>query len=674
MGRLRWVVMQVGGDLTGLSLLLPLALIASIMLVRCLAIRVTHAPNSLGTWMAAAAGGYVVYLGFGLCAAEVLGAFNELTRIPLAGWWLSFTIVGFTAAAMLRPTRRRRSRSVPRRPPSSVIAAVAGFVLIVGFLFWLGVVAAPDNLDALNYHLTMAAHWVTNHNVDNYPTAIAQQTYNGRLAEYFATQVLILDGTDRLVFLPQFLAYVMSTILVAGLARQLGGGRRAALWGLLLAGTLPLALMQATTAQNDLVVASVILTAYYLAVVLFQLDRISVPVLILTGAAAGLAIVTKADAVLAVVPLGLALGVTAWRRRWISTGRTRWVALAVAVGLALTLPMTLRNWELYHNPIGPPSGLNVTSLDPGGLATTVVKSALLNVDTLDYNLNTHVGKVESSIGRSLGWERGNPQFATGAAWPIITATPTEDGSGDLVAFLAVLGASLLVISRTVRSGVFRAGSGFAPTMLASGGALVLILALLKWQPWGARFQLMALYPLLACAAVILAAVRGRVVATLLCTVLIGLSLVLTPRALLKDVGKPVFGVPPDYLALPRDTQYFRWCPGLQHPYTTAVREVFEHRQTSLGYVSRSADIEYPLWALLSERADGAPVHVVPLDVTNPSARLQTRPFVAPTVALVSGSTIADEKSRAASIRHLGYREQSMDASPCGVEGIYVRKG
>jgi hypothetical protein len=664
--------MRIGADLTGLSLLLPLALIASILVVRCLAIRVTHAPNTFGAWMAAAAGGYVLYLASGLVAAEVLGAFNALTRLPLACWWLSFTIVGFTAAVVLRPTHRRRNRSAPRRPPISVISAVAGFALIVGFLFWLGVVAAPDNLDAMNYHLTMAAHWATNHNVNDYPTTIAQQTYNGRLAEYFSTQVLILDGTDRLVFLPQFLAYLMASVLVAGLARQLGGGRRAALWGLLLAGTMPLALMQATTAQNDLVVASVILVAYYLVIVLFQLDRISVPVLLLIGAAAGMAIVTKADAVLALVPLGLVLAVTAWRRRWVSSVRVRWVALAVVVCVALTLPMTLRNWQLYHDPEGPSSGLNVTSLNPLGLATTAVQSGLLNVDTLDYTLNTHIVDVESSIGRTLGWDHVNPQFSTSASWPVVTATPTEEGSGDLVAYLALLAAALLLVVPAVRSRVFRAGNDLAPTILASGAALILILTLLKWQPWGARFQLMALYPLLACAAVILAAVRGRVLITLLCTMLIGLSLVLTPVALLRDNGKPVFGDPADYLALPRDTQYFRWCPGLQHPYTVAVHEVLKDHQTSLGYVSRYADIEYPLWALLSEGANGAPVHVVPLQVMNPSSRLETHPVVPPTVALVSGSTIADEMSKGAQIRRLGYREQSLDASPCGVEGIYVR--
>ena len=659
--------MRIGTNLTGLSLLLPLSLIASILAVRCLAIRYVRAPNTFSTWIAAAAGGYLAYLGSGLVAAELLGAFNALTRLPLACWWIAYMIAGFATAALLRPTRPR-GRSLRLSP--LVLGAVAAFVLVLAFLFWLGTVAAPNNLDAMNYHLPRAAVWATNHNVNNYATNIDKQTYDGRLAEYFITQILVLDGTDRLVFLPQFLAYAMLSVLVAGLARFLGGGRRAALWGLLLAGTLPVALMQATTTENDLVVASAILATYFLGAVLWRFDRIEPAVLVLCGAGAGLAIVTKADAVLVLVPFGVALIASAWLRRWISLRQATWVVFALAACIALSLPMTLRNWDLYRNPAGPPTGLDVGSLNPAGLVTAGAESTLSNVDSLYYRVNVHIDNVERFAGGALGWDRVNPKFGTETTWPVATPTPTEDGSGDFVAYLAIVAAALLLLSPAVRCRVFRSGTGLVPTLLSSTAGLALILLLLKWQPWGARFQLMALYPLLACVAIILSAIRERMIALVVGAVLIGLSVILAPMALSRDIGKPVFGDPPDYLSLPRDAQYFRWCAGLQSPYTTAVKEVFDHHQTSLGYLSQADDFEYPLWVLMSQQADGKPVHIVALHVMNASRRYEPRPLNPPKVALVSGTTVADENANASAILRLGYRPQSVSSSACATVGIY----
>ncbi len=577
---------------------------------------------------------------------------------------------GFAISIVLRPTRPRR-RSSHLSP--LVLTAVVAFAVVLAFLFWLGTVAAPSNLDAMNYHLPRAAEWATNHNVNNYATTIDLQVYDGRLAEYFITQHLILDGTDRLLFIPQFLAYAMASILVAGLARLLGGGRRGALWGLLLAATMPVAIMEATTEQNDLVVASVVLAAYYLGAVLWRLDRAEPAVLILCGAAAGLAIETKAFAVLVLLPLGIALVVMAWRRRWVSPKRAGWVGVALAVCIILTLPMTLRNWDVYRNPSGPPTGLDVASMNPAGLMTAATQSTLLNVDSLYYNINVHIDNVERSVGNGLGWAHPNQSFSVSTSWPVPIATPTEDGSGDFVAYLALFVAGISLISRRVRSAAFKTGAGMTFMLLASGVGLAAILFLLKWQPWGARFQLMALYPLLACVAVILSGIRGRVATIALCTALIGLSAILVPSAALRDVGKPVIGnIPSNYLALPRTTQYFRWwCSNLLASYTDAVHEVFAHHQSSLGYVSQTRDFEYPLWALMSQQADGRPVHVIPLDVTNLTKRYDTRLTVRPYVALVTGPSVAGEETNAKPLLQMGYTKQSVVASGCETVGVYV---
>ena len=222
--------MQIGSQLSGLSLLLPLALVSWVFAVRAVAVRWLRAPNGFGTWITSAAVGYILYLLNGLTAAEVLGLFNALTRVPLLCWWLVSLVATSVAAFVFRPTVARGRAKMTVRSSLSVVLPVVLFLMLLVFLFWLGTVAAPNNQDAMNYHLTRAAVWATNHNVNNYPTNISKQLYNGRLAEYFTTQSLILDGSDRFVFIPQFLAYAMSSLLVAGLARQMAGTRRAGIW------------------------------------------------------------------------------------------------------------------------------------------------------------------------------------------------------------------------------------------------------------------------------------------------------------------------------------------------------------------------------------------------------------------------------------------------------------
>jgi hypothetical protein len=674
------LTVEIGSSLTGLSLLLPLGLLGSILAVGSVAIVRFRAPNGVGTWMAAVAGGYVVYLVCGLAAAEVLGAFDALTRTPLACWWMAYVIGTFSVAALLSPARRR-SGSLRLRPSLVVVGAVVVFAVVLGFLLWLGTVAAPNNLDAMNYHLPRAAEWATNHNVNNYPTNIAKQLYNGRLAEYFQTQILILDGTDRLVFMPQFVAYAVSSVLVAGLARQLGGGRRAALWGLLLAATLPLAILQSTTAQTDLVVASIVMATYYLSVVWWNQDHFHVTLLFLIALSAGLAILTKEDAALTLAPLAVVMMIEAVHNHWTTAPAFGWTAVALVLCVVVTLPMGLRNWQLYGNPGGPSGGVDISSIQPAGIATAAGESLLLNLDTLTYGGNIHIFHFESSLGRLLGWNHPDLNVAYSEpdenyfpVWPVLEPAPSEDGSGDLVAFVAVLGALLLLVSAQVRSRIRPSARNLVLLVAAGGASLALILLTLKWQPWGARFQLMALYPLLACVAVVFAAVRGKVLVIALITVVVGLTLVVTPFALLKDAGKPVISGSEDYLGRTRDAQYFRWCPGLEAPYTAAVNEVFRQHQMSLGYVSKEDDFEYPLWALMSERARGAPVHVVPLEIQHEAGDLDRPAEPTPRVVIVSALTKAGVVRRAGPLVAKGYRPQSVQMSNCEVVGIYDRGG
>jgi hypothetical protein len=629
--------------------------------------------HTVRAWFIAVAAGYVAYMVAGLSAAEVLGAFDAVDQGALAIWWIAYGIVTIaTACFLLRKTRPPGLRALRNALSPMVVIAIGSIGLLAGFLFWLGASTAPDNPDAADYHLTRAAIWATNHNVGNFPTNRLLLLQFGRLSEYFLTQVLSLDGTDRLVFLPQWIAYVVVVLLVAGLARELGGGRRGALWGALLAGTLPLGIMEATTPQNDLFVASIVLAAFYLLAVLYRERRFHPSLLVVAGAAAGLAILTKADALVPLFAVGAVLVFMVWWRGWPFRQWAVWGLSGLVLLVTLTFPSTLRNLETFENPFGSVGeALIINRPDPVGIASNMVKGLLLNLDSIDAGVNERINRIERAVGQPLGWDQPTLTTSLYTTWPTAVAPPsTEDDTGNFVAYLALVIAGLGLLWPQIRRRAL--GRGFGATTLASVIGLLLTAALLKWSPFASRYQLTALYPALACASVVLASIRRKWVVAVVGSLLVVLSLLLATSGALKDESKPVLGS--TFLSEPRIDQYFRWYPCLQPPYRTAVTEAHRLHQTTIGYVSQPyIDIEYPLWVLMSIAAQGKPVYVVPLALTNVSTRYETpTSSTRPDVALVSGLSVRNELRQAKPLGSLGYVRQSVSSSSCGVFGIYVR--
>lgn len=155
---------------------------------------------------------------------------------------------------------RRAWTLLEQSPPLAllglVVAAAFGYVvaLIVG--------APPNNWDSMTYHLARAAFWRQNESVGYLADA-----YDGRLnanppsSESVLTFVLELTREERLAGFLQFSAAIICLLAVFNLARRLGLSEREAAFGGLLFLTLPLVVLQASTTQNDLVVASLLLGA-----------------------------------------------------------------------------------------------------------------------------------------------------------------------------------------------------------------------------------------------------------------------------------------------------------------------------------------------------------------------------------------------------------------------------
>ena len=245
-----------------------------------------------------------------LASAEVvlvslgLSTSHRLTRPALVASFVLLLLLAFAAWA-------RVGRAAP--PLSGVVhatrdalrdraVATLAVVVVALHLYLLAVaLSVPQSLpDTMLYHLPRAALWKQQHavaHVPNVPTEVVNVF--PPVAEIEVMSSMILAEGDRYVALTQLLALVGACIAIAGIGRRLELSRRAVAFGALSFATFTVVALQAPTALNDLVVASLLVVCAYFALGNSRTE------LALSALALALAVATKGTVAFALPVLAL---------------------------------------------------------------------------------------------------------------------------------------------------------------------------------------------------------------------------------------------------------------------------------------------------------------------------------------------------------------------------------
>ena len=184
----------------------------------------------------------------------LLGVISPLSAVAVGAWW---------RVGRGRPDRSKVRSAwtfLRRCPPLAVLVFV--LAAAYGYVVALVVGTAPNSWDSMTYHLARAAFWRQDGGVGYIADA-----YDGRLnanppnSEAVLTFVLELTREERFAGLLQFSAAMVCLPAIVALARRVGCSNWEGIFGGLLFLTLPLVVLQASTTQNDLVVASLLLCA-----------------------------------------------------------------------------------------------------------------------------------------------------------------------------------------------------------------------------------------------------------------------------------------------------------------------------------------------------------------------------------------------------------------------------
>jgi 4-amino-4-deoxy-L-arabinose transferase-like glycosyltransferase len=543
---------------------------------------------------------------------ELLSAFSWVTR---AGFALSWT--AFATAALLilirygrhadRHTTQNNHASEGNKGSLAFRIQLLGIVLLATLVGLTAFVCAPNNWDAMEYHMPRVFMWIQHANVGLYPTIDRQQLDMPPWAEYAMLHADLLYGGDRLVNLIQWFSFIGCTVCASLIAKELGGGRQAQLFAAVLAATIPSAVLGASGPKNDCVLAYwVILAAYFL--LTWRREQSWMQTIGLASTF-GLAIFTKGNAFLFLPGIVIACFL-AWPRQ----ARLRFLArlpVVVAICLVMMTPFWSRNYQLsgsilglpYFDGAGPVEGrmFGNSRITLATAGANMIRNIGLHLGTPSARVNAQTTELLSKLIRILGVDPNQagqlvasqfgyiPEFRVAFGWrnEVFAANPIH---------LLLFGAAILFwLFGWRHTDRFIACLG-----LSVIAGFVLYSALLRWGPWNARYQL-ALFVLAApfTALVLIERLPARAMQAIAYLLL----LVAVPAAA-SNQSRPLLtrhGFRGSIFTASRDETYFLdWHREMTTSFESAATYVTQSNCKSIGLDTRLLRFDYPIMALISK--------------------------------------------------------------------------
>ncbi len=295
-----------------------------------------------------------IVLGFLLTAiTEFLSLFNWLTFRGLFALWLTVSLIlTFFYFKDVNKIKTDNISKATKLTPFSIFL-LCSVVFIVAMLAIIALISPPNNSDSMVYHMSRVVHWIQDKNVAFYPTRILRQLHSNPWAEFAILHFQILSGGDRFANLVQWLSMIGSIIGVSLIAEQLGANQRGQVFAATFAATIPMGILQASTTQNDYVVAFWMVCFVYHLLLLRtkEMDGAIWLYSLRAGVSLGLAILTKATAYIYAFPFLFLYVVCQFKAS--RPKLLRPLIIILGFSFVINLGHYVRNFDLYGKPLGP---------------------------------------------------------------------------------------------------------------------------------------------------------------------------------------------------------------------------------------------------------------------------------------------------------------------------------
>jgi 4-amino-4-deoxy-L-arabinose transferase-like glycosyltransferase len=474
--------------------------------------------------------------------------------------------------------------------------------------FIQGFFSAPSTTDSMVYHLTRMMYWVQEKTV--FQSVIRNpHDFMPPFAEYLFLHLYLLVGSDRLLFLSQWLAYA-GLILLSGQITVLLGATPKLRWTtILLVATLPIALLEATSTQTDMVATFLVLLLLQITLLCQKKLRMIDGVVI--GVVVGLGMLVKpSTAIFMLIPLGNL--VIANRKKMLKM--VFFGLIAISTFVALQWPYYTQNKRLFGNFLGEKvtNGNSIYTNTQFSFSITlsnVIRNILINIPVPIWN--NQANQVVEGFYQILKISTNDPRNTFPDTYFSVQKMlyPQEDIVANPIHILIVFSTlSLFFVRRKAGKMDVDVKNIFFLSILS----LTIFSVLLKWQPFHSRL-LMPFYiigTIVGAIALSKTLAGGKLLSTLVCT-----SFILSVTILLLNVAHPYVSYtkiskfvepyrpanleyPEAFYIRPRDRQYFNARPYWYRPYTQIVANMkFASKDDTIVFKLMDG-FEYPLWILL----------------------------------------------------------------------------
>jgi hypothetical protein len=414
---------------------------------------------------------------------EILSLFEMITFPAILGMWILFCVIGISCLIYLFLMKRK----LPVVNITEKFSWLNRLILIV-IIFILAttlviaVSAPPNNYDSLTYHMARVAHWIQQQSIKYYPTAIERQNYAQPLTEYMILHLQILTRSDLYANLVQWSGYLIAILIAMEIGRLLNASLTGQLLGALFTATLPMAILQSSSTQTDLMTGVFCLIfVYYLIQVVQSIDW---SMILLGGISLGLAILTKGTAYIFGAALGLMLGGVGLIKANKSDRLPliKGFIVLILIALIMNAGIYYRNSQLYSHPIFTETDrITNDRITIGVLYANVIRNGAIQIAVPFPAINKNITSIVSN---HLGDAVSDPDSTfIGSSFQVLYRI-NEDEAGSLfhfVIFLIVL-AVILWQRRHLDGDHLYYGAGIFLSFILYSLAF-------KWQPWGSRLLL-----------------------------------------------------------------------------------------------------------------------------------------------------------------------------------------
>lgn len=575
---------------------------------------------------------------------EVLSLYHILTFSNLLFFWLGISIInGLLIIILLKRNiiDFHNINNLVSSKCSSLLTQKSDqlsflvIILILAITLMTAIISAPNNWDSMTYHLPKVMHWIQNQSVYPYPTNNLRQISFSPGASYLTLQAILLSGNDYFANCIQWIAFLGSIICVSLIVRTLLGEKHQ--WiGAFLTACFPMAIMQSTTTQSDLVTAFWILCYAYF---IFKNRQSSAIDFAWGSLAFGLAILTKPTALIYGIPLTIFFFLK--NIHWVTwKNKLSLLSIFLVCSLSFSIPHFLRNKAIFNNYLGIDTETKATTFGLFQSLSSFLKNILINfplnplrsaIDWIHNNIMLlKIDEPTINLGGRNIMNEGNL---------LKYLVPHEDFVGSpIYLILFVLGS--IAIYRKVFFYYCKDTLKTRKIQLLNLSSLAVIVivnfllfsTLLKWAVFHNRL-LLTISLLSIPTSVFFIQFIQFVLTRHLRKIILSIIAVIAIFYSLTSIRHPLIALPlfspqqqqeqsPSILTLSRSDIYFSGSrKELKKPYQEIVDLIANNNCQYIGLVFQEDTWEYPLWVLLKNQMDNF-FWIKNLNIANQSQSLQ----------------------------------------------------